>query len=874
MLVMAMVPGCSFSRLFSDDLEDIEYVELAGEVQYDEALADDDPTWETRSTREPRTIRRPAPGKYKDMSLDEIVEVGLQNSKVLRDLGGTVLRTPELAKTIHGPAIQETDPRFGVAAALSAFDAQLSSSGFFENNDRALNNTFFGGGTRTLKQDFNLYQTQVSKRTATGAEFSLRNNTDYDANNAPGNLFRSAWNTNIEAEVRQPLLRGAGVFFNRTAGPGGAPGVTNGIVIARVNRDISLTRFQMALRDYLSNLENAYWDLYFAYRNLDAKKRARDASLKMWQTIRARLGQRGFEADKEAQAREQYLRFQQEVHDALTGRIVDGTRTNSGSTGGTFRPTVGVHVAERRLRLLMGWPVNGDELIRPRTEPVIAPIEFDWNAVLSEALARRPELLAQRQRVKRRELELAASRSFLKPRLDAVGRYRWRGFGKDLIDNRGDNADRFDNAVENLTNGDFQEWQLGFELSIPIGFRQARSAVRNAELQVARERTILREQERQITYGLSNAIEDVERSYHATNLAYNRVRAAKTRVAALRAIDATRTAATPDQLLEADSRLAIAESAYFQSLVEYMLAMKNVHLEKGSLFDFRGVQLDGGTAQSARAFPESSLQTIPEPIDDEDPQTPSPGDSLDLPFLRMIRVDSVEHSIGFPGKKTTYHGADDVAEESGHDILSYSELEKLQQHKRARGRNRSIPQPEPRRVRRNRRVNLAEVQRQVREIQWNEFMKSKVPEHGDFVFTKQPDNATPQLAYGCSSQEIFPLAVFFFRRKIGVGLGGVRLPFMVIGLRKVRLAGWSLGADLSETVTCKYADIAWTSVPPLADTNLPGAVTVKDWDTEASKSFDKKWFGWAVQGLTTAAVAAAGAATAILGGVHDGVEES
>ncbi|MCH8829891.1 MAG: TolC family protein, partial [Planctomycetes bacterium] len=330
MVFIATAPGCSFGRIFKDDLEGIDYVELAGQIQYDEALTDDNETWDTRATREPRTIRRPAPGRYEDLTLDQVIEIGLRKSKVLRDLGGSVLRTPELVKTIHGPAIQETDPRFGVAAALSAFDARLSSSGFFENNDRALNNTFFGGGTRTLKQDFNRYQTQISKRVATGAELILRNNTDYDANNAPGNLFRSAWNTNIEMEVRQPLLQGAGVFFNRIAGPSAAPGLVNGIVIARVNRDISLTQFQIALRDYVSNLENAYWDLYFAYRDLDAKRHARDASLELWKTIRARPTQRGFEADKEAQAREQYFRFQQEVQDALTGRIVDGTRSNNG----------------------------------------------------------------------------------------------------------------------------------------------------------------------------------------------------------------------------------------------------------------------------------------------------------------------------------------------------------------------------------------------------------------------------------------------------------------------------------------------------------------------------------------------------------------
>jgi outer membrane protein TolC len=439
-------------------------------------------------------------------------------------------------------------------------------------------------------QDFNLYQTQISKRTATGSALSLRNNTTYDANNAPGNLFPSAWDTNVEAEIRQPLLQGAGTFFNRVAGPGSAPGLYNGVLIAKVSRDMSLTEFEVGLRDYVSNLENAYWDLYFAYRDLDAKKTARDESLRTWQIIRARLKQRGFEADKEAQAREQYYRFQQEVQDALSGRVQDGTRTYNGSNGGTFRRTVGVHVAERRLRLLLGWPINGESLIRPATEPVHAAVKYDWDAILAESLARRTELRRQRQQVKQRELQLSASRSFLKPQFDAVGRYRWRGFGSNLLSvNR--ESERFGNAVQNLTSGDFQEWQMGFEFSIPLGFRQAHAAVRNAELRLARERAILREQERQVVYHLSNAIEDVDRAYRDVQLGYNRLRAAKTRVDSLKSVDETSSIATPDQLLEAHNRLADAESRYYMSLVEYMIAVRNVHFEKGSLFDYHSIQL-------------------------------------------------------------------------------------------------------------------------------------------------------------------------------------------------------------------------------------------------------------------------------------------
>jgi Outer membrane efflux protein len=621
--IVACLGGCRLDGLFHfgpDD--DTHFVEVAGQIQYDDTVVIGDGVNDVRGTPKPLTLDDSAllKGKYRPMTLEEAIEIGLRNSKVLRELGGAVLRSPENVRTIYEPAIVETDPRFGTEGALSVFDPQFSTTGYFEKNDRALNNIFTVGGTRQLSQDFNVYQTQLTQRMATGTEVTLRNNTQYDANNAPGNLFGSAWTTYIEGEFRQPLLQGAGVFFNRTAGPGATPGVMNGLLVARVNRDISLSNFHIALRDYVADVENAYWDLYFAYHDLNTKRTARDQSLTTWQTIRANFNRLNNKADNEAQAREQYYRFQQEVQDAMSGRVQDGTRTNNGSSGGTFRRSGGVLVAERRLRLLMGLPINDGMLIRPVTEPSVAPVEFDWDLALSEALRQRPELLRQRQRIKHRELQLAASRNFLKPRFDAVGRYRFRGFGKDLIDSSGDNPDRFNNAYEDLTTGDFQEWQLGFEFSIPLGFRQAHAAVRNAELQVARERTILKEQERQIVRNLSDAYADVKRAAAVATSSYNRVRAAKTRVDALQS-EFLRGKTTADQLLEAQSRMADSEDQYFQGLVEYMIAVRNVHFEKGSLLEAKGVHLQDAFSSG----PLPSVQSVT-PLKSIIPDMmPSPG---------------------------------------------------------------------------------------------------------------------------------------------------------------------------------------------------------------------------------------------------------
>jgi len=528
--------------------------------------------------------------------LEEVIQLSLAQSQVIRDLGGAMLRAPSTVRTWWDPALANTSPRFGVDAALSAFDAQFSTSVFGEKNDKALNNEFFGGGTRILQQDAAVFQTQITKRAATGTELTFRHNTEYDANNAPSNRFPSAWNVNLETEMRHPLLQGSGVLYNRIAGPTRVPGVYGGVLIARINTDVELAQFEMAVRNLVSNLENAYWDLYFAYRDLDAKKEARDASLETWRRIHAlyQAGRRGGEAEKEAQAREQFFRFQEEVENALVGRLFEGTRTDNGSRGGTFRASGGVHVTERRLRLLMGMPPSDGRLIRPQDMPVTAPVVFDWDAITRQSIVRRVELRRSRWRVRKRELEWIASRNHLLPRLDAVGRYRWRGFGHDLLNSNSSGKPPFDNAYANLTGGDFQEWQLGLEMTMPIGFRRAFSASRHAQLQLSRSRALLREQEHYVVHDVADAVAEMDRARTVSQTTYNRLDAAREQMAAITAAyEADK--APLNLLLDGQRRHADAASRHYRALAEYAIAVKNVHFAKGTLLDYDGVFLSEGS---------------------------------------------------------------------------------------------------------------------------------------------------------------------------------------------------------------------------------------------------------------------------------------
>ncbi len=79
-------------------------------------------------TPPPRTLRNMAPSEIWDMRIEEALKIAVEHSKVILDAGGRVLASPTNVQTTYDPAIRETNPLTGPAAALSAFDAQFSSA--------------------------------------------------------------------------------------------------------------------------------------------------------------------------------------------------------------------------------------------------------------------------------------------------------------------------------------------------------------------------------------------------------------------------------------------------------------------------------------------------------------------------------------------------------------------------------------------------------------------------------------------------------------------------------------------------------------------------------------------------------------------------
>ena len=585
------------------------YKDIATSIDY--THASQEPDQKAIFSEPPRRIRHPREDEIMDITLAEAIQRALSASDVIRDRGqflspgNTILNAPQQANSVFDPGIQETGILLGnrgVEAALADFDANLTINSLWGRNEQVQNSRFSGNGQvppgSTLMEDSANASAQLQKQMANGSTFSVNHTINYSLNNVNQlnpqlnqQLFGSFYTGLLQAQYRHPLLAGAGVEFNRIAGPTASnplrvSGVNQGVVIARINNDISVADFESSVRNLLKDVEDLYWELALAYRAYDAEIVARNSNLKVWQTTKVKVELEGkLTRSDQAQAEEAFFDSRSRAEDALAR----------------------IYSTEGELRRLLGMPVNDGYILRPIDEPSTAEFLPDWHMSLAEAVTNRVEIRRQKWTIKSLELQLKAAHSLVRPRLDFVSAYQVNMFGDTLFSqsdvdvvNTPQGPARtpqgLNSAYETLTQGDQTGWNLGLEFTMPFGFRTANSQVKNLELQLAKARTMLAAQELEISHELGRAFQELDRAYQTAQTNFNRRRAAERRVQAEQVkvdlgLGNEQAASSVDLLLRAQISLAQAEVAYYNSLVAYNQAITAIHYRKGSLLEFNNVAL-------------------------------------------------------------------------------------------------------------------------------------------------------------------------------------------------------------------------------------------------------------------------------------------
>jgi hypothetical protein len=148
-------------------------------------------------------------------------------------------------------------------------------------------------------------------------------------------------------------------------------------------------------------------------------------------------------------------------------------------------------------------------------------------------------------------------------------------------------------ALADLWGGDLDDWQVGLELDGPIGLRTGHLAVRNAELNLVRERAILDEQQRQILLDLNAAYTEVDRALTSLHTNFNLRLAAQDELEPIQErVDGGLQRVF--FLLNAIQQMANAESTLQRSIADYNQALLTYAYTSGRLLDRYNISLTEG----------------------------------------------------------------------------------------------------------------------------------------------------------------------------------------------------------------------------------------------------------------------------------------
>jgi hypothetical protein len=261
---------------FLGDPDPDYYRSHATAIEYPDVVTETPET--IRDSLPPHTLDSKDHCEIREIHLVEAVHIGMSNSEIVRSggqfltSGNALLMGSDRVFSIYDSAIQESGVLFGgrgVEAALADFDAYLDASLQAGRNTLPINSLV----NPYSLSDTGTFSAGLGKTFANGGKIDLSHNVNYLNTNQAVN-FPSSYHGNVNVGYQLPLLAGAGTEFTRIAGPitrsfGGITGVSQGVVIARINNDLVLCDYENSLRNLNKDIEDAYWNLYLTYLLFD-----------------------------------------------------------------------------------------------------------------------------------------------------------------------------------------------------------------------------------------------------------------------------------------------------------------------------------------------------------------------------------------------------------------------------------------------------------------------------------------------------------------------------------------------------------------------------------------------------------------------------
>jgi outer membrane protein TolC len=561
----------------------------------------------------PRTTNDPEAEEVWQMTLQEAIRIGLDNSEMVRvipfgaqgiPIGGfepSPLNTGAgggaagalgagTLQSVYDPAIQETQ----IAQALSVFDTAFTTNMTWGKNTQPFNNAIQGGslsfaGPKTpiiSIQDTANFQIGLQKQTATGAQIGIVHNVNWLYQNSTFLVTPSVYTTNIQMTLNQPLMGSAPLPGQNPGRPVGLEANRAPIVIARLNADAAVWRFKAEVMAHVRSIEQQYWSLAQQHVQLWSAEKAVELAREIVNREQAELVVgKGTVADV-AEAQQRLEQFNLDLV----------TRTSD------------VITTERQLRNILGLPPADNRRIIPVTPPTEMRMQPDWDSSLAQMVTFQPDIVQQQLLTRIAELQLLVARNQLLPQLNLSILYQLNGLGQQLDSAEAVMTGSTIKALEPvvaarertaglLSNpgfyNNFRTWQVGFNFQMPLGMRSPLANTRNARYILLRQRAYLTQIVHQTTHSLARFFLEVDANYKQFKTA------SRLRAAAAQRLEAQRAyyeegRITIDRFLDAVSQYAQAVAQEAQFKTTYNISIVALEEAKGTLLAYNNIAVAEG----------------------------------------------------------------------------------------------------------------------------------------------------------------------------------------------------------------------------------------------------------------------------------------
>jgi hypothetical protein len=239
---------------------------------------------------------------------------------------------------------------------------------------------------------------------------------------------------------------------------------------------------------------------------------------------------------------------------------------------------------------LLGLPVEDGTRLVPADRPTMTPYQPNWQAALRDCLTLRPELVMARQELQAKELNLKGAKNSLLPDLRFQASYTALGLGTRLDGNgtlvQPDGGVATNNAFRSLIGDHFNNWTVGLNLNVPLGFRYEYANTRIARLQLAQAYQALKEQERRAQTALAKQYSLVVQNYKLIEIRRmaREALAEQLRVRSELFKEGAKNS-TIEFFLDAQNQWATALSQEYQAVVDYNVSLAAFEFARGTILD-------------------------------------------------------------------------------------------------------------------------------------------------------------------------------------------------------------------------------------------------------------------------------------------------